>query len=120
MAIPQLGTDNLNATTILCDIYQGINSVTPLKLAGDTESAAAAASWALGKLGAVGLSDTVLGCPKSELSPNLYPNSTQAGGPLSPDSLSPPPSVVANAGNDVFNKTYFCTPPTTPQCSHIC
>lgn len=116
MAFPQLGTSNLNATTILCVIYQGLNSVTPLELAGQTESAAASVSWALGKLAAVGLSDTVLGCPKSELSPNtfLFPNKKQKGGPL-----NEPPSVFANTGNNVYYKTYFADTPTTPQCKHV-
>lgn len=116
MPIAQLGTSNLNANTILCDIYNGFNSITPLALAGQEEAAAAGIAWGLSKLGAVGLNGTVLGCPTSSLSPNyLYPNQSQAGGPL-----NPPPSVIANDGNDVYYKTYFCTAPTKPQCSHTC
>lgn len=116
MAIPQLDTTNLNIDTLLCDAYNGINSITPLALAGQEEAIAGGITWALGKLAAVGLSDTILGCPTSELSPNfLYPNSTEKGGPL-----NPPPSVVSNTGNDVYGKTYFCTAPTTPQCAHTC
>ncbi|KAK5123717.1 hypothetical protein LTR85_002353 [Meristemomyces frigidus] len=114
MPIAQLGTQNLNVNTILCDAVEGINSVTPLALAGQAEEVEAGIAWALGALGAVGLNNTVLGCPTSALSANyLYGNSTQKGGPL-----NPPPSVQANTGNDVFNKVYFTTAPTTPQCSH--
>lgn len=116
MAFAQIGSDNLNANTILCDVYSGLNSVTPLALAGEEEAVAAGITWALAKLADVGLSGTVLGCPKSELSPNfLFPNQTEEGGPL-----NEPPSVFANTGNDVYNKTYFCTAPTTPQCNHVC
>lgn len=115
MAIPQLGSDNLNVKTILCDIYQGINSIAPLALAGEVETGAAGVSWALGKLAAVGLSDTVLGCPQNELSPNtLYPNRTMEGGPL-----SAPKSVQKNIGNNVYNKVYFTDAPTKPQCKHV-
>lgn len=116
MAFGQLGTPNFNAKTVLCDVYQGLNSITPLALAGEEESILAGITWALAKLAAVGLSDTVLGCPKSTLSPNyLYPNSSNVGGPL-----GTPPNVYANTGNNVYGKTYFCTAPTTPQCSHTC
>lgn len=116
MAFPQLGTKNLDAKTILCDIYNGVNSVEPLEVAGQTESAAAGITWALGKLADAGLSDTVLGCPKNSLSANfIFPNSSSKGGPL-----NPPPSVQANTGDDVYYKTYFCEAPTTPQCSHTC
>lgn len=116
MGVAQLGTPNLSPQTILCDIVQGLNSITPLALAGQVESAEAEVSWALGKLTAVGIGSTILGCPTSALSPNsiLYPNSTNQGGPL-----GPPPSVAANTGNNVYGKTYFAgSAPTTPKCSH--
>lgn len=114
MPIAQLGTQNLDVATILCDIVEGVNSATPLALAGQAEDVEAGSSWALGKLGAVGLNNTVLGCPTSALSANyLYGNSSQAGGPL-----NPPPSVAANTGNDVYDKVYFTTAPTSPQCTH--
>ena len=114
MAFAQVGTPNLSAQTILCDVYQGLNSITSLALAGQTETLAAQVTWALGKLAAVGLSDTVLGCPTSTLSPNfLFSNASSTGGPL-----APPLSVSANAGNNVYNKYYFKTAPTSPQCSH--
>lgn len=113
MAVGQLGTTNLNATTLLCDVYQGLNSILPLQLAGDAESASAALTWAVAKLDPY-FSGTVLGCPTNTLSADyIYPNSTSEGGPL-----SPPPSVSSNAGNDVYNKTYFTTAPTAPSCSH--
>lgn len=113
MAIAQLGTPNLNVSTILCDVYQGLNSVTPLELGGETTDIEAKITWALGKLALVGISDTILGCPKNVANNNyLYPNSTTAGGPLGPD-----PVVVSRAGNNVYNKVYFTKAPTTPQCS---
>ncbi|KXT04896.1 hypothetical protein AC578_3442 [Pseudocercospora eumusae] len=115
MPIAQLGTPNLNVSTILCDVFMGLNSITPLPLAGEAEAVDAGITWALAKLGAVGLSGTILGCPTSAISTNyLYPNSTTIGGPL-----GPPPAAVANAGNNVYNKTYFTTAPTTPQCNHV-
>lgn len=59
--------------------------------------------------------NTVLGCPTSTISNNfLFPNANSTGGPL-----SPPPSVLANTGNNVYNKTYFTTSPTRPMCSHV-
>ncbi|KZL84239.1 hypothetical protein CI238_09926 [Colletotrichum incanum] len=110
----QLGTGNLNATTLLCDVYQGINSVVPLFVAGTTEQVAAASSWALSKLDPY-FGNTVLGCPTSVLSPNapslLFPNANNKGGPL-----NPPPSVAKNVGNNVYYKTYFSTAPVTPAC----
>lgn len=112
MAIPQLGSDNLSAKTILCDVYNGIQSITPLELAPDVQSGAARITWALEKLAHVGISNTILGCPKNSLSP-LYPNATQDGGPL-----NPPPAVVSNAGNNVYNKVYFTSAPTKPKCKH--
>lgn len=113
MPIAQLGTPNFNVTTILCDLYQGLNSITPLELGGQTTSYEASIGWALGKLAGQGLSDSILGCPKNAVNNNygLYPNSTTAGGPLGPD-----PVVVSRAGNNVYNKVYFTSAPTTPQC----
>ncbi|KAK3114655.1 hypothetical protein LTR53_006826 [Teratosphaeriaceae sp. CCFEE 6253] len=117
MVFPQLQGGNFNAATALCYIYQGINSLTPFALAGEEQAAAAGLTWAISKLASVGLDATTLGCPASTLSPNsyLYPNATNKGGPL-----NTPANVKANTGNDVFYKTYFCSAPTTPQCSHIC
>ena len=116
MPIAQLGNfANLDVNTILCDLNEGLNSVTPLSVAGQVQSAEAKVTWALGKLALVGLDSTTLGCPASALSPNLYPNSTQKGGPL-----NLPPSVAANTGNNVYGKTYFCSAPTTPKSSHTC
>lgn len=112
MAIPQIGSDNLNVKTILCDVYNGINSIMPLALAPETQSAAAKVTWALDKLASVGLSKTVLGCPADSLSP-IYPNATSEGGPL-----NPPPAVVSNAADNVYNRVYFTEAPTKPQCQH--
>lgn len=117
MGASQLGTKNLTPQTMLCDIYNGINSITPLALAGELEEVAAGITWALSKLAAVGISDTILGCPKSSISPNyIYPNQTlsQKGGPL-----NPPPSVLKNVGNNVYNKVYFTSAPTKPKCNHV-
>lgn len=110
MAFPQVGSDNLNANTILCDIYNGIQSILPLALAPEVQNGAAQVTWALDKLASVGLSNTILGCAPDSLSP-LYPNATSEGGPL-----NPPPSVVENAGDNVYNKVYFTEAPTKPQC----
>lgn len=106
---------NLNLQTILCDVYQGINSITPLGLTGGLADASAAVAWAAGKLDAV-LPGTILGCPANAVSSNYYGNANKQGGPL----VAPPtPSnVAANTGNNVYNKVYFRTAPTTPQCSH--
>ncbi|GKT45870.1 aromatic peroxygenase [Colletotrichum spaethianum] len=113
-AVAQLGTGNLNATTFLCDLYQGINSVVPLFVAGTTEEVAAASAWALSKLDPY-LGNTALGCPTSVLSPNapslLFPNANNKGGPL-----NTPPSVAKNVGDNVYYKTYFSTAPVTPAC----
>ncbi|KAK0306472.1 hypothetical protein LTR01_006330 [Friedmanniomyces endolithicus] len=115
MLFPQAQGGTLDAKTALCYIYQGLNSVTPLALAGEEQAAAAGITWALSKLLAVGLDGTTLGCPASTLSPNtyLYPNATNKGGPL-----NEPASVAANIGSNVYYKTYFTSAPTTPKCSH--
>ncbi|KAK1031227.1 hypothetical protein LTS16_018196 [Friedmanniomyces endolithicus] len=115
MVFPQAQGGTLDAKTALCYIYQGLNSVTPLALAGEEQAAAAGITWALSKLLAVGLDGTTLGCPASTLSPNtyLYPNATNKGGPL-----NEPASVAANIGSNVYYKTYFTSAPTTPKCSH--
>ncbi|KAF0322137.1 Aromatic peroxygenase [Colletotrichum sp. SAR11_59] len=114
LGVAQLGTPNLNATTVLCDVYQGINSVVPLFFAGSEEQAAAATTWAIAKLDPY-FSNTVLGCPTSVLSPNdpsfLYPNAKNKGGPL-----NTPPNVAKNVGDNVYYKTYFTTAPTSPAC----
>lgn len=108
--VPQLGTGNLNANTLLCDIYQSINSVSPLVLAGPIEEAATAITWALSKLTPF-IAASVLGCPLGALSPNnvLYPNASSAGGPE-----NYPPGVFKNTGNNVYGKTYFTTAPSSP------
>ncbi|TQN64574.1 Aromatic peroxygenase [Colletotrichum shisoi] len=110
----QLGTGNLNATTLLCDVYQGINFIVPLFVPGTTEEEAAAASWALAKL-EPHFGGTALGCPSSVLSPNapslLFPNANGRGGPL-----KTPPSVARNVGDNVYYKTYFAKAPVTPAC----
>ncbi|TIC90402.1 Aromatic peroxygenase [Colletotrichum higginsianum] len=112
--VAQLGTGNLNATTLLCDVYQGINSIVPLFVAGTTEEVAAAASWAIAKL-EPHFGGTALGCPSSVLSPNapslLFPNPNGLGGPL-----NTPPSVARNVGDNVYYKTYFAKAPVTPAC----
>ena len=112
MPIGQLGTPNLNVSTIICNLYQGLNSITPLELAGQSESLQAGITWALGMLAGAGLSGTVFGCPTNAISSNfLYPNSTTTGGPLGP-------SLDENkrSGNNVYNKVYFPKAPTTQQC----
>jgi len=119
MPIAQLANpSNLNVKTILCDLYEGINSVTPLALGGDEEAAANAISSMTALLGSVGLDSTTLGCSALALSPNegatmLYPNASQPGGPLN----LPPTANDAKSGNNVYNQVYFTQAPTTPQCS---
>lgn len=115
MGIPQAGSKNLKVKTVLCDIYNGLNSVSPLALGGTQKQVAAKITWALAKLAAVGIEGTVLGCPADSESSNvLYPNQTTEGGPL-----NPPPKVYKNTGNNVYNKVYFTDAPTTPQCKHV-
>ncbi|KAK1960842.1 hypothetical protein LY78DRAFT_590001 [Colletotrichum sublineola] len=112
--VPQLGTGNLNVTTLLCTVYQSITSATPLLVSGTVAEVAAASTWALSKLDPY-FGNTVLGCPTGALSPNgpglLFPNATEKGGPL-----SPPPSVANNVGDNVYDKTYFKAAPVTPAC----
>lgn len=111
----QLGTGNLNVTTLLCDVYQGLNSITPLLVAGSEKDVASAVSWAAGKLYPA-LSGTVLGCPLEVLSPDdsgiLYPSPSATGGPV-----NSPSAQASNAGNNVYNKVYFTAAPTKPACS---
>lgn len=98
----------LNLSTILCDVYQGVQSITPLGLTGNLADAGAAVAWAASKLDLL-QPGTIAGCPKNTLSKNIYPN-----GKGSPN--SPPPAYVANQGNNVYNKIYHKTAPTTPLC----
>ena len=98
---------------MLCDIYQGINSITPLILGGSLEQISKAATWALSVLDPI-LGKTALGCPDNVLSPNfLYPESTCEGGPATP----PRVPADANTGDNVYNKIYFRNDPKSPQCS---
>lgn len=115
MPIAQLGTDNFNVQTILCDVYSGLNSVTPLALADDYESTTSAVSWALNKLAGVGIVADMLGCPDSSQTDYLYPNATQQGGPL-----NKPPTEGDWQSDNVYYKTYFCEKPTEPKCAHTC
>jgi hypothetical protein len=110
MPIAQVGTPNLDVTTILCNIYQGLNSVTPLGLAGTSEEVQAKITWAIAKLDPF-FKDTILGCPTSTISQNfLFP--PKNGGPL-----APPPAVRANSGDNVYGKIYFKTAPQQPICN---
>lgn len=113
-AVSQVGTSSLSIQTVACDVYQGINSITPLIAAGSLESTAELATWATNKLLPVLGAGTALGCPDTTLSPNqnfLYPNSGQVGGPK-----NSPPKSSAKTGNNVYNKVYFQTAPATPAC----
>lgn len=108
----QVGTANLSPQTILCDVYQGLNSITPLALGGTEETVAKGVSWALSVLDPV-LGGTALGCPDNDLSPNfLYPQSQTQGGPTNP----PPVKADGNTGDNVYNKVYFKTSPVNPTC----
>ena len=108
----QVGTPNLSVQTLLCDVYQGINSVTPLILGGTEEEIAKAVTWATGVLGPVLGPGTALGCPDSTISPNfIYPDYDKQGGPR-----NAPPASDANTGDNVYNKVYFTKAPTSPQC----
>lgn len=109
---------NLNVSNVLCSVYQGLNSITPLILSGGEEDAGKAITWALSKLSPFfGPSGSVLGCPSSVLSPDpafpLYPSPSRTGGPL-----ATPSAQFKWEGNNVYNKVYFKTPPTSPQCEH--
>jgi len=110
----QLGTGNLNATSLLCDLYQAVNSYTPLFVSGTAAEVAAASAWALSKLDPY-FGSTALGCPTGTLSPDapslLFPDARNEGGPL-----NAPPSVARNLGDNVYYKTYFATAPVTPAC----
>jgi hypothetical protein len=111
--VGQLGTGNLSPTTLLCNVYQGLNSITPLVLGGTEENVAKGVSWALSVLDPL-FSKTALGCPDSTISPNfLFPNSQQVGGPVNPPKV---PSD-ANTGDNVYNKIYFKNAPQKPQCN---
>ena len=112
MPVGQLGTPNLNTSTFFCNVYQGLNSITPLALSGSAETGEAKISWALGKLAGLGLSESILGCPTDTISTNfLYPNQTTTGGPL-----GPAPVEVERSGNNVYYKTYFTEAPKKPAC----
>ncbi|QIX00817.1 hypothetical protein AMS68_006334 [Peltaster fructicola] len=114
-AFAQIGGPNFNVSTALCDVVQGIGSITPLLVEGTAEEIEAATTWAINKLTSVNLTAPFLGCPTNSLSNGfLYPNASNIGGPL-----SPPPSVVKNSGNNVYNKTYFTSAPVKPQCNHV-
>ena len=115
-AAAQVGTPNLSVQTLLCDVYQGINSITPLVLGGTEENIDKGVSWALSVLDPI-LSKTALGCPDSVISPNLlFPNSQREGGPINP------PVVPSDAwtGDNVYNKVYFGgdSLPIEPECRH--
>ncbi|UPX20123.1 uncharacterized protein EKO05_0010367 [Ascochyta rabiei] len=110
--VAQFGTANLNAQTILCDFYQGINSITPLVIGGTEERVAKGISWALSVL-VPAFGGTAAGCPDNVIAPNfLYPQSQTQGGPTTP----PPVKADGNTGDNVYNKVYFKTAPTNPTC----
>lgn len=113
MGVAQAGTPNFNTTTVLCDLVQGLGSITPYIFQGDEQELEAATSWAIDKFAKVGLTGTILGCPTNALSnTEFYPDSNSTGGPR-----NPPGYVLKNAGNNVYGKTYFKKAPTTPNCS---
>ncbi|KAI5242718.1 hypothetical protein E4T43_04629 [Aureobasidium subglaciale] len=113
--VSQLGTPNFNVTNILCDVFQGIRSITPLVIAGTEKDAAVAADWAINKLVPY-LGVGALGCSLDTLSPDqgdiLFPSATRTGGPI-----NSPSAQAKRAGNNVYNKVYFKTAPTTPACN---
>ncbi|KAI4723864.1 hypothetical protein E4T49_08412 [Aureobasidium sp. EXF-10728] len=113
----QLLTPNFNVTNVLCDVFQGIRSITPLILAGTEKDAGEAVDWALGKLSPV-LGVGALGCSLDTLSPDetdiLFPSASQTGGPI-----NSPSAQASNAGNNVYSKVYFTAAPTKPACSHV-
>ncbi|KAI5204481.1 hypothetical protein E4T39_03561 [Aureobasidium subglaciale] len=114
-AVSQVGTPNLNVTNVLCDIFQGFRSITPLILAGTEKDAGVAADWAINKLVPY-LGVGALGCPLDTLSPDktdvLFPSASRVGGPI-----NSPSAQAKRAGNNVYNKVYFKTAPTTPACN---
>jgi hypothetical protein len=111
--VAQIGTQNFNPRTFLCNVYQGLNSITPLVLGGTEENVAKGVSWALSVLDPL-FSKTALGCPDSVISPNvLFPQSQREGGPVNPPRI---PSD-ANTGDNVYYKTYFKNAPIKPQCN---
>ena len=108
----QVGTGNLTPQTLLCDVYQGLNSITPLALGGTEERVAKAVTWALKVLDPV-FKGTALGCPDNVISPNfLFPQSQTQGGPTNP----PPVKADGNTGDNVYNKVYFKNAPINPNC----
>lgn len=111
----QIGTDNLSVQTLLCDLYQGINSIVPLIAAGSLEDTSKLVTFAVNKLLPVLGKNTALGCPDSTLSPNgkdlLFPNADKVGGPE-----KAPPASDAKTGNNVYNKVYFSSAPVKPAC----
>jgi len=117
--LSQLLTPNFNVTNTLCDIFQGIRSITPLIVAGDEKAVGEAVDWALGKLSPA-LDVGALGCSLDTLSPDytdgdniLYPSASRTGGPI-----NSPSAQASNAGNNVYNKVYFTVAPTKPLCNH--
>lgn len=112
-AASTVGTPNFSPQTLLCELYQGINSITPLALGGTSEQVAKGVTWAANVLGNVLGPGTTLGCPDNTISPNfLFPQRSEAGGPTTP----PPVRADGNTGDNVYNKVYFKTPPTNPTC----
>lgn len=110
----QVGTPNLSVETLLCDVYQGINSVTPLIAAGALEDTAKLVAFATSKLLPVLGSKSALGCPDNAISPNLdilFPGADKVGGPE-----KAPPASDANTENNVYGKVYFKEAPKAPAC----
>ena len=110
----QVGTPNLSVQTLLCDLYQGLNSIIPFYVGGEFESVSKLVTFATNKLAPVLGKGTALGCPDSTISPNkyLFPDSkTQKGGPK-----NPPPASDSKTGNNVYNNVYFAEAPKQPAC----
>ncbi|KAF2768670.1 hypothetical protein EJ03DRAFT_375180 [Teratosphaeria nubilosa] len=115
MLFGQIGTPNVNVSPLLCNIYQGLNSITPLAIAGESEVAQAAVTDLIARVAGVLPAGSIDGCPTDTISSNyLYPNSTTAGGPLGP-SLN----IERNAGNNVYNQVYFTEAPEKPDCWYV-
>jgi hypothetical protein len=103
--VGQVGTGNLSPQTILCDVYQGLNSITPPIVAGSEKKVAKAAAWALSVLDPI-LSNTALGCPDSTLSPNfLYPNATQVGRPINAPKIPSDKTLATTCTTRFTSKT---------------